>query len=102
MNQSTKKETRICRTSTMNHLMIKTSRTNNIVADRSLIVTMINLRLVLVLATNSRFVLRKNASYVKKSIIDQRITQIRKLITRKSVLRIIISNEKHVKNFNVV
>jgi hypothetical protein len=109
LSQSTKKKTFICKASTQTStnaiiLIVRTSITssiNNIVVNRSIIVTIVNSWLILVLAIDFRFVFSKSALYEINQIADQSITRKKNAKIRKSALRIVIQNENHIQNFNV-
>jgi hypothetical protein len=109
LSQSTKRRTRIYKASTSTSANAITSivRTSiissidNIVVNRSIIVTIANSWLTFVFAINSRFVLLKFALYVINQIVDQSIIRKKNAKTRKDVLRIAIQNENRIQNFNV-
>jgi hypothetical protein len=93
-----KKKILICKTSTQTStnaitLIVRTSiisSIDDIVVNRSIIVTIVNSWLTFVFAINSRFVFLNSALYVINQIADQLITRKKNAKTRKSVLRIVI------------
>jgi hypothetical protein len=104
-NQSTKRITRIFKASTSSiviMLMITISSTNNIIANWTIIVTIVDFLLILDLAIDFQFVRLKSVSYVINLSVDQQITRKRNAMTSKSALRIEISNENCVRDLNVV
>jgi hypothetical protein len=82
--------------------MITTLSTDNIIANSTIIVTIVDFLLILDLATDFQFALRKSVSNVINSTADRRIIRKRNAMTSKSALQIAISNENRVKDLNVV
>jgi hypothetical protein len=86
LSQSTKRRIFICKASTQTSTnaitsIVRTSITSsidNIVVNRSIIMTIVNSWLILVLAIDSRFVFLKSALYVINQIADQSITRKKK------------------------
>jgi hypothetical protein len=82
--------------------MITTLSTDNIIANSTIIIAIVNSSLILDLAIDFQFALRKSASYVINSTADRQIIRKKNAMTSKSALQIEISNKNRVKDLNVV